>query len=320
MNVRKQEQLFKLTGFNDNSLKVQKFIEYPCPWFEITGNNIEEYKNYIKTYGEPNHREILQDEIAIDVDAEVVADGVTHANMVEERLKELNIYYVRWKSGGDGEHFHLIFPELPIIFEENILETVKYLLIEFILTGMINPEKLDSHICLFKKKLIQIEYAQHRKGGSKQKVSDNWGLNDIPSDFFPFMEIKLKRKMEMTNKINAIPQPDNLNCINYFNGKTINGDNYYNLKRINYRTLFSLASYFKSKYVNEKMVKKKLLEWYNNIPLKLRRDSVGTVNLQQINILSKRSNGYAGCLYRISLLEELGKDKIICDGCPYYYV
>ena len=54
--------------------------------------------------------------------------------MVEERLKELNIYYVRWKSGGDGEHFHLLFPEIDI---QDILLLLVYLFYHLHLHEMI---------------------------------------------------------------------------------------------------------------------------------------------------------------------------------------
>jgi len=307
----------KLDYYNElyPGFKVQRFIDFPCPWISY---NSPDYENYVATYGDPNHREILPDEIVIDVDAENTKHGKIHADIVQERLDAKGFNYKRYVSGGDGEHFHLIFSSLDLIFPNMNIEDVKYGLIEFMLEGLINPEDLDSHICLFKKKLIQIEDAPHRKGKKKLLRSRRKGINIIPDEFFTFYAYKLSQREAITSRISSIKQPDNLNCIRYFYGENINGENYFDLKRINYRTLFSIASYYHNKYKNTKEVKEKVMEWYNSIPLQLRRDSVGTVNLRQIDILSKRSNGTAGCLYRLSLLEELGKEKKICESCPYY--
>jgi len=316
MNEKVRKVLDKYQTYQPG-FKVQRFIDFPCPWISYDDKDFEQY---LEKYGEPNHREILEDEIVIDVDAEVIEDGVIHADMVEDRLKEYGLFYKRFKSGGSGQHFHLIFPELPDFFSKEYLEDVKYVLIEYLLQGLINPKNLDSHICLFKKKLIQIEHALHRKGKVKELVSYNLGLNTIPSDFFSFLEAKMKKRFEIMTRIDSIKQPDNLNCINYLEGKTVNDLNYFSLKRVNYRALFALAAYYKNKYETEENVKDKLMEWYNSIPVQLKRNSIATVNTKQINILSKRSNGSAGCLYRLSLLEELGIDDKICKNCPYYFV
>ena len=294
--------------------RVQRFIEFPGQWIEYGSR---EYEEYIKDNGDVNHREILDDEIVIDVDCEDIKDGEIHANMVEEKIKEHNLFFKRYKSGGKGQHFHLIFPELPLFFDKEYLDEIKYLLIEYLFKDLVNPNDLDSHICLFKKKLIQIEGAKHRKGGTKRIFSYNIGLNNIPCDFYSFLEIKIARKNVMIHKMSSIPQPNNLNCVNFLEGKTINGLNYFDLKRINYRALFSLASYYKSKDDNVNTVKEKLMVWYNNIPVSLRRSSLPTVSIAQINNTALRTNGSAGCFYRLGLLEELNIDKTICRGCPY---
>jgi len=294
--------------------KVQRFIEFPCPWIPY---NEEGFDEYVEQYGEPNHREILEDEIVIDVDPDDYRDGIAHANLVEKKLLDGEYGFKRFQSGGSGHHFHLIFPELSYFFTKEQVEDVKYFLIEFILgKELIKPKKLKSHVCLFKKKLIQIEYAKHRKGGTKTLTSKNLKLNVIPIKFFTFLEEKNKQIIKMQERFSNIEQPDNLNCINFLEGKTVNRLNYFKkFDRINYRALFSLASYYKSKGYN---IKEKLLEWYDTIPSDLKSNSFATVNKKQIEILDKRSNGSAGCFYRLRLLEELGIDKKICKDCPYY--
>ena len=94
---------------------------------------------------------------------------------------------------------------LSIIF--NDLDDVKYALIEFMLEGIINPKDLDSHICLFKKKLIQIENAPHRKGKRKLLRTRKKGINVVPDEFFTYFAIKNEQRESITQKISSIKQP-----------------------------------------------------------------------------------------------------------------
>ncbi len=140
------------------NFKVQTFINFPCPWIDY---NDPEKESYIEQYGFPNHREILKYEIFIDVDSENNVEGKKHADLVETKLLKKRMYYKRWKSGGDGEHFHLIFKrsEMEYLYDYYPLPVVKREIIKYLLgPKIITPAKIDSHICLYEKKLVQIEY------------------------------------------------------------------------------------------------------------------------------------------------------------------
>ncbi len=313
MNKRVESWLNYLNEFQPG-FKVQRFIEYPCNWIAYDS---ADFKSYVETYGDPNHREILNDEIVIDVDAENTKHAVIHADMVEKKLKEQGYTFLRYISGGDGQHFHLIFPELTHLFTHQSLDDAKYAMIEYMLQGIINPENLDSHICLFKKRLIQIEGVEHRKGGTKKKISGKGKTNEINPDFFYYFEKKMIKKKEIYNKWSTIPQPNNLDCITYLEGTPVNGLEYYDLKRVNYRALFSLSAYYTSMYKDKKIVLDKVMTWYNALPAIMKNNSPITKRL--INTTVKSNNGSAGCLYRMGLFEELGIDNTLCKNCPFYF-
>lgn len=298
-------------------IKVQRFIDFPCPWISWDSDDIDDY---IETYGEPNHREILSDEVFIDVDSENIEEGRKHATLVRDKLLSHNIKFKEYESGGDGIHFHAIFPEFDWFFENNsFAEDGKYLLIKYLLgPEVMDPEGIDSHICTTKKKLVQIEFVKHRKGGIKKLVNENIGLNTIPPDFFSILEGNIKKKTDMQKRFETIKQPTNLRCIKYLHGKKVGGLQYFEEARINYRTLFALSAYHYNVTQDRDKTLKILNEWYLTIPVPLRRASRESVNARNIPLTVKSTNGSASCLYRFGLLEELGVEKKICKGCPYY--
>lgn len=314
MKQKVENYLNKLNKYQPGFL-VQRFIEFPAPWVPYKS---EQYYDYLKEYGEPNHREILKNEVVIDVDSENSKEGKKHGDLVDAKLSSQNICFKRYRSGGDGEHFHLIFTSIPnIIEDEYLISRVKYILIEFLLgKELINPEGINSHICMANKKLIQIEHQLHRKGGIKKLIKGNLVDNELPSKFYGFLNDKILARKKIINVINTIPEPDNLNCIKFIQGEKINGYNYFNLSRVNYRAMFLIISYFKRKYNDENKVYDKSIKWLNSLPLNMRRASISTVNKNILKKTCKLSNGSVSCMYRMDLLEELNMEKV-CDGCPY---
>ncbi|MFW6002607.1 MAG: hypothetical protein ACOCQD_04640, partial [archaeon] len=109
------------------------------------------------------------------------------------------------------------------------------------------------------------------------------------------------------------------NCIKYILGKTVNGRNYFDKRRVNYRALFLLTAYYTRKYAKQETVLRKVNEWYDSLPEHMKKASIKTVNKKQIDICVRNNNGSAGCMYRRDLLEEL-QETIVCEKCPYHNI
>ena len=88
--------------------RVQAFYAEPRPWVNY---KTPEYDYYINAYKEPNHREIMPDEVVLDIDvskslsiSEQKLEGKKLMTLLQEKLKSLTIGYSVWNSGGSGYH------------------------------------------------------------------------------------------------------------------------------------------------------------------------------------------------------------------------
>jgi len=297
-----------------HGFKVQTFIKFPCPWIDY---NDEQKDSYIKQYGFPNHREILRYEIFIDVDSENKKEGKKHADLVEARLDKQRIYYKRWKSGGDGEHFHLIYKkaDMDFLFKYYPLPVVKREIVKLLLgEKLITPKGIDSHICLYEKKLVQIEHMMHRKGCIKTMVKSRFGLNEMPKKIVDILEGHKKESDNRKRNISEMMKNQQLietKCIPFLEGATINGKNIFKINDGYYRAMFALVSEYKKRGYDNEKIHVKIAEWKTNIP----KPISPTINTFKTNYTIKHSNGTAGCNFIRELLEELNVSEI-CKDCP----
>ncbi len=315
MKEKQYKKLIRLSA-TQPGLRYQSFISFPCPW--ITTASKSKLVEYTKRYGFPNHREIFNHEIVIDVDADNKKDGMFHADRLEERLIKYNFYYERWVSGGTGEHFHLFFDKkkmLSLISEKNTIGDIRKTLIKYIVgEELMLPDDLESHICMYNKKLIQIENEIHRKGGMKILKSRKDGTNGLPEILVGKVKKITKKKREISRDLNlykAISTP----CIKFFSGEIINNIDYFKEDRLNYRTIFLMASYFFRKTKDKTKATKLMLEWYRSIPNKMRKSSLSTTNEYHCKNTVAYTNGSASCFYAYDLLDNLQCTNV-CKGCP----
>lgn len=314
-------QLSRLTKFQP-TMKCQYFRDYPAPWFEY--QNGKELQRYIKKYGYPNHREILKYEIVIDIDSDNSVEGKKHADLVQERFDKKKLFYERHISGGDGEHFHLFFHRRAfnkLLNKYYLSEVRRYIIKDIIGKDLLHPEGIKSHVCLFDKKLIQIEDMLHRKGGIKTLVHrTKYGINDIPQGVLGKLERQRKinddRKARIKERIKMGILP-NMNCVKYILGEEINGMLYVKEQQGFYRSMFLLVAHFMRKGIDQKEIIKKILDWYDSMPETMKNKTRRTVNKEKIIYTIKHTNGTAGCNYAMKMLEDCKALKV-CDGCPYF--
>lgn len=305
--------------------KVQRFIEYPCPWISYSKNNL---LDYMKDYGMPNHREILYYEIIIDVDADNMPSGGRHTNLIEEELKRRHFKYKRWWSGGTGQHFHINFR---LMHMKNLIQHYSTGEVRLALIKEIIPEKLlkidGSKVCLHNKTLIQIEYMKHRKGGIKTLLSNNDGMNDIPDVVFKKLydnqqsyEIAKRKRADELSKMTKV-QLANLEspeCIRFFEGEEIHHTVISGVQDGIYRILFALINFYVRKGEDPSTIEDIMILWRESLPPSWIERSKDKVSNKIIRYMLKKTNGSAGCRYRSLILEDINCTHV-CKNCPYRF-
>lgn len=333
--------------------QVQSFLKVPKQWVGLS--ELEKLNRYIIKNGSVNHRTIQKDEIVVDVDSENKAYGRIHLAALEQVWDTFKYKRNQWDSGGDGYHAHFIFKSLNDVANEDISEVkkeiIKYLCKNLMcmykdkITGQytfgvkrkkattLDKEGIEecSHICLVDKKLIQIEWAPHRKGGSKKPFISGLGFIKnpfiegitprIPKSVKDFIEAnKKKRKAEYALRKWSSEQFTDSKypaCIRFYLGETINNKTFSDERDGTKRAMFHLISFFKHTKNDEELVDF-ITEWLHKISLGQGAiDSHGKVMTPwMIRMHIKSNKGLVGCKSRMVLLEELGCDDI-CNGCPY---
>ena len=301
-------ELIEWLKFLDNiepGLKVQKFIEFPRPWIGISDPG---FSSYISTYGLPNHREILKQEIVIDVDTDNVEDGVKHADLIEYELRKKHIRFMRYKSGGMGQHFHIwFFPkEMKKLLEKYDTGAVRTSIIRYLCTKKL-LHHLQSHICLHNKTLIQIENVKHRKGGTKKLISQWKGANSVPKIISKILDDKYIAIQERRKRLAKLPKPKGkINCIKFLEGKKVNGLTFTDYGDGYNRAMFFLTSYYIHQW-NYKKLFAYLTKYKIAHKVKLNSSIKGMIT---------SNKGHASCPSRQQFFEELGVIKV-CENCPY---
>jgi len=317
--MNNEEVLNKLNCIQPG-FKVQRFMTFPLPWVNY---GTQDYYDYIKEYGFVNHRQIFDNEIVIDVDADVKEDGIAHALMVRNKLiKNENISsFEQHISGGTGEHFHLFFKDLKDKYpDKSMRNRIKYKIIEFLLgKRLLRPTKLKSHICLFNKQLIQIEGTKHRKGGIKVLTFRQKGLNNVTKAMQTYINNFKEKEEERIEKIKYLPRPTSLNCIHFLLGKKINNLLFNDIQDGLYRASFLLAAYYIRQGKNLKEIDEIMHTWYDNIPEEWKKKSRYTMNKAKISYTIRHSNGSAGCIYCRDFFKDIQTEDV-CKGCVYNYV
>lgn len=320
MNKNMKDVISKLVHKN-KGLQVQSFISFPSVWKKLSiTNHLKEIDEYEKEYGKINHREICKDEIVIDIDTHSTADAVEHASLVLERIRKNKFVnkFDMWESGGDGLHFHIFFDDLSDKYpEKSVRQIVKNVIIKSIIGKRLMKHK-SSHICLWPKTLIQLEYAKHRKGGIKRLKYHNYSGENNLNHFIKEINTELKIIDERVIRRKNLPRPTNLNCISFLLGRTVNGFTLNKIQDGMYRSAFLLIAYYKRMNKSEEEIIEIMTAWYKNLPEEWRKTNK-SFNLYMLSRMVGPNNGSVGCPYAIELFGEL-ECTGVCKGCPYNYV
>lgn len=291
--------------------RVQHFQKQPRYWIEY---KCPTYNRYIQKYLFVNHREIFPTELPVDIDAGhnlCLKEGRKETNklgdIVEKRLKEEKFSYIRWKTGGAGQHFYLEFNELEQYLSKHDKDLIRKFFMNWLMKG-IDTTNINAHVCTEPKSLLQLEWAPHRKGGRKTQISSNYSDTNILPDAVKVRLNRFKFKAKQNWKIPVIMiNAMNLPCIDIFEK-----EDFQTLKDGRRRAAFALASYYKNKYPTIKEGYDKLEQW-NHTQLKDRHSK------KQLMAFIKSARGSVTCRYRMGLLKEL-KLETVCreKACPHF--
>ena len=347
-----KEILITLYKKNPNT-QVQSFLKVPKQWVAL--KDFDKLKRYLKKNESVNHRTIQKDEVVIDVDSDNKTYGRIHLSVLERVWNNFNYRRSQWDSGGNGYHTHYEFKQLNLIAEEDLAEVKKQLIMHLCGNFMymyrnkntkqyqfskikkqlttLQKENLElcSHICLVDKKLIQIEWAPHRKGGQKKPYISDLGFVKtgiiegitprIPKKVKDIIDQnKTKRKAEYalrkwsTEQFSSSKYPA---CIRFYLGEQINGKRFIDGRDGTKRGMFHLISFFKHTKTEAELIQF-IKDWLHKISLGQGVvDSHGKVISDYMIRGAIMSNkGLVGCKARKELLAELGFEDV-CKECPF---
>lgn len=250
-----------------------------------------------------NTRQVLPEELVLDIDSDDINRAKEVANLLCERLNDVKFNYSLWKSGGKGYHIHIFFPEL-LEHKTNERITLKKKLTKWIAGEYFKKDVCTSNCS--SKTLIALERAKHRKSGKPKSLilfgHNREDKNKIPEDVL----INTKQELKSWEKIDFIPiiDGDTPPCI-----KFIMGEEFASYKECRGRALFVLTSFYMRQMTNEEVY----------IKLKGWRDKVlkgyTKITNYKIKATIASNKGAVGCPYRKELLDEIGINK--CTNCKY---
>ena len=319
MRLKSGIQLMYLTSMQRN-IRLQTWVEYPGTWI----NYFDDLISYETLNGDINYREILNNEIVIDIDADYVDVAPKHADLVQQDLYKKRMYYSRWLSGGNGIHFHLFFDpkEMVPLVKKYGYTTVKETFLHYLISSEnINPKGLDSHICFGHNRLICLEYSRHKKGKDKTLIKDAGSkmFNRVPQILID----RLKKSKEQFDKGSKrfkeiIKTNGNYSfpCEKFVFGDVINNINVFELKDGLYRLLFLYVSFLIKKGTDHEKIFEETVIWRNKFNASWLNQSKHKVTDKHIKYMIRECRGEIGCRSISSSLSEIGAKKI-CDTCIF---
>jgi len=280
---------------------VQKFLKFPHEWL-VYGS--EQYNDFIKKEKTVNHREIMNDEIVVDLDIDKehitrqqARERIKEAALsIQKKLTRYNLSFEFWYSGGDGIHIHIYFPEL-LTLQKDKADDIKKEFLKWIGYDYLNSGEDQAHVCIVNKTLIQIEYAVHRKGGTKtldkslSNITNN--VNKIPQIVFEKVNKKQEKMIQLYESKKGEKEPFWVKIFEKGFPKLEHDGGY--------MAAFCLYSYY-CRIMTHDEADKKIIEWNKN-----NKYIKGLTNKDILKRLAsaKKSNRIP---YKraIELLEELG--------------
>lgn len=259
---------------------------------------------------EYNHRDVLPDELVIDLDGSSFEENVEKMKIIAHQLSMDGKKFTIWRTNqeGSGLHIHSFWKGLDKVSEPRLL---KELLAEHYTNNM---KGIDRQ--LFGNHLVRMEFGLYEKkvglGLSKVplknglNVEEHFHKNEIPIEVFEeygkrVLYYALKRLTPREGVSGVSHQPK---CIKY-----ILGDDFVKLKDGGKRALFILASYYRKIPDGELM---DLLRNFNRYNLKFPYSNLQL--LSTIKSVRTHRGRPVGCNYRHSLLREIGACHI-AESC-----
>lgn len=295
---KKLEEYFKRYKYN---FVVQKFTDYPNIWLNY---KTPEYNRFIKREQFVNHREVFKDEVIIDIDMDkdvspsiLRADAERIALDIKKRINKFKWQSKAYYSGGTGIHIHLRFKGIDQLEGFNNA-LIKKIIIKFLAKGYINKNSNSyGKAQLSTLPTIQLEFAPHRKGGTKTIF---WDEGDEPNHVYDFLYDELKVTKENHQRFVAQLKKDlgdnKPKIIDYLESRS-----FANKNDGTKRALFVLTAYYKQYYDNEDV---------NLLLNKWNKDVLGN-KLHDREIKSTLKSTKPGFLanYVNDLLDDIGIDK-----------
>lgn len=250
-----------------------------------------------------NHRDVLPNEVVLDLDYEDYAENERHAKDIKKRLVQTGLLGSVWRTGGKGIHIHLFFKGLDRTKEKSL---IKNIIADYILLGLscrVDRQLMGNH-------LVRMEYGHHEKALPEEKFKEpiesknHFYENDVPQECWDLYEKKIVafaiRRLRWANK--KIPYHyETPACV-----KFISSDEFGKNRDGGKRALFVVASYYHA-LPDEELAE--LLLRYNKYNLK---KPLPKSALLKIALSVRQHKGRrVGCNYRHQLLEEVGFKNVV---------
>jgi len=259
-------------------------------WQYTTVEEMNDYTYY-------NHRDVLPNEIVIDLDEDSLIKNAWCLGKICSKLKKKGIIFSAWHTGNMGYHIHIFWKKLDTVKENQLL---KEILLDWMMKDLPNM-KVDRQ--LLGRHLVRLEYGHHEKKIPKESLKTpvlykdhHTQENDIPEHIWDeykkrIVKFAIKR---MTYKNKGVTEHKTPACIQY-----MLSDEFSKHRDGGKRAMFVLASYF-HKMEDEKLCE--LLKRFNRYNLRKPLSSRAII----ATILSVRNHKgrRVGCRYRHSLLKE----------------
>jgi len=302
--MKKWEQKLKeLKNKYNKMFYVQQFLTFPKEWLLYDS---EKYYKFIETDNSVNHREIMDDEIVIDIDIDVTTiskkEAKENTSLLAEKIYNKLIMndfsFECFDSGGNGWHFHLYFPELMNVKNKDERNLIKKEFQRWLGWGNLEDKDNTPHVCTVTKTLIQLEYSKHRKGGTKtykKEWSNNTlNTNKIPSIVYEHKALTEENRRKLVEKYKNQEEPfwvkifESPFCAIKKDGRD--------------RVCFILTAWYCRKY-GVKEATKRIYEWNKKILNNYHSKTTLNAKLKTCAKSNKIPYNYA-----IELLEDLGYD------------
>jgi hypothetical protein len=252
-----------------------------------------------------NHRDVLPNEVVIDLDAPTEEENFSTLKKLVLRLTTLGYKYSVWSTGGKGYHIHTHWNIGNAAEQKFLREKIHAHLVEGV-PGTYDTQLLGRHLVRLEYGLYEKAYPKERRKKPTLNVESHFAINEVPECVWrEYREEVLKLVLKHLSPRKDVPQYGSIRpCM-----KHILSPEFKNYKDGSKRAMFIVASYYRNL---EDLALYALLSAFNRYNL---REPYTRRQLEAVVKSVRAHKGRpVGCRFRHELLLSLGAKKCV-DEC-----